>query len=268
LGEDDAAARKLGRAAFRAPGLLGGQAARAGLSCASCHRNGRNNPAFAFPGVSGEPGTADVTASFFSSHRGDGVFNPVPIPDLAGPPELLKVDRAPESGALEIFIRGLIVEEFDGPEPPPRAIEGLAAYVRGLAPEACPAEPRRSRSVENDIADALEATLAGSTAFAADDAAAAELLIGSARTTLGRIHERYPGAGHEAVREGLVAASAQLGEIQRRLRDRAEQPAVIGAVTEWKQAFDDLAQDLRASEPRSLYARDVLSRALAEPGAD
>ncbi|MFL6729987.1 MAG: hypothetical protein ACJ8EZ_08675, partial [Sphingomicrobium sp.] len=43
----------VGRALFRSPLLLGGQAARAGLSCASCHRNGRSNPHFHFPGISG-----------------------------------------------------------------------------------------------------------------------------------------------------------------------------------------------------------------------
>src|SRR5690606_35041701 len=32
---------EVGRAAFRSPLLLGGQAARAGISCESCHRSGR-----------------------------------------------------------------------------------------------------------------------------------------------------------------------------------------------------------------------------------
>jgi hypothetical protein len=76
---------EIGRAAFRTPLLLGGQAARAGLSCASCHRNGRGNPDFLFPGLSGPPGTADITASLMSSHRGDGRFNPKPIPTYLRP---------------------------------------------------------------------------------------------------------------------------------------------------------------------------------------
>ena len=40
---------EVGRSLFRSPLTLGGQAARAGLSCASCHRNGRTNlpPRFA-----------------------------------------------------------------------------------------------------------------------------------------------------------------------------------------------------------------------------
>src|SRR5688572_17121534 len=75
----------IGRAAFRTSLLLGGQAARAGLSCNSCHRNGRGNPDFQFRGFSGAPGTADVTSSLMSSHRGDGRDNPTPIPDLSGP---------------------------------------------------------------------------------------------------------------------------------------------------------------------------------------
>ena len=41
-----------GRALFNAPQLLGGQAARAGVSCASCHSNGRRNPHFQLAGIS------------------------------------------------------------------------------------------------------------------------------------------------------------------------------------------------------------------------
>jgi hypothetical protein len=128
---------EIGRIAFRAPLLLGGQAARVGLNCASCHRNGRTNPHFHFPGISGDPGTADVTASLMSSHRGDDIFNPKPIPDLAGDPSKLKVSRDPHKDDLKRFIHGLITQEFDGPEPPPAVLDGLVAYVRSLSPQAC-----------------------------------------------------------------------------------------------------------------------------------
>src|SRR3954454_1234593 len=136
----DAALRRseeIGRAAFRAPLLLGGQAARAGLSCSSCHRNGRGNPDFLFPGISGAPGTADVTASLLSSHRGDGIFNPRPIPDLAGPVTARKVSRDRGDPALAAFITGLITQEFDGPEPSPRVLAGVVDYVRALSPAGC-----------------------------------------------------------------------------------------------------------------------------------
>src|SRR5262249_28345066 len=107
LTHEQARSVEIGRAAVRPPMLLGGQAARAGLSCASCHRNGRSNPDFQFPGVSGAPGTADVTTSLLSSHRGDGVDNPRPIPDLGASKSALKVSQDPGSGALERFIHGL-----------------------------------------------------------------------------------------------------------------------------------------------------------------
>ncbi|HKR88156.1 MAG TPA: hypothetical protein VJS38_08255, partial [Phenylobacterium sp.] len=119
---------EIGRAAFRTPVLLGGQAARASLACETCHRAGRTNPDFQFPGVSGAPGTADVTQSIFSSHREDGIDDPKAIPDLSGPKTALKIAQAPGGRALESFIHGLITEEFDGPEPSPATLEGLAAY--------------------------------------------------------------------------------------------------------------------------------------------
>src|SRR6185295_5512794 len=124
----------IGRALFRSPLLLGGQAARAGLSCASCHRNGRTNPHFHFPGISGEPGTADVTASLMSQKRGDDIFNPKPIPDLGGDPKKLKVKGTPK---LHDFVHGLIAEEFSGPEPSAPALNSVVAYVSALSPAAC-----------------------------------------------------------------------------------------------------------------------------------
>lgn len=150
----------IGRTAFSAPLLLGGQAARAGLSCSSCHRRGRGNPDFTFPGLSGAAGTADVTSSVLSSHRGDGTHNPKPIPDLADSPRLAAHDR--ESRALETFIRGLIVEEFDGPQPTPAVLRGLAEYVRAVDPKACPAkgnEPVRLEAMLSDAGMALTAAL-------------------------------------------------------------------------------------------------------------
>ena len=140
---------EIGRVAFRAPLLLGGQAARVGLSCSSCHRNGRTNPDFHFPGVSGGPGTADVTTSILSSHRGDGTFNPKPIPDLAGDPAKRIVTRDRGKRDLAKFIDGLITQEFDGPEPPHKVLDGLAAYVRAIAPSNC-------GSGEIGVTDAVE----------------------------------------------------------------------------------------------------------------
>ena len=96
-----------------------------------------------------------MTDSLFSSHRGDGIDNPKPIPDLSGPKAALKIDQAGEGRALEGFIHGLVTQEFDGPEPTPAVLDGLAAYVRALSPDACPAAPRERVDARLLMIDAL-----------------------------------------------------------------------------------------------------------------
>lgn len=240
---------EVGRAAFRTPLLLGGQAARAGLSCASCHRSGRGNPDFAFPGLSDAPGTADVTSSLMSKKRGDGVANPRPIPSLVGAG---KVDRRTGSPALESFVHGLVAEEFDGAEPPPRVLAGLAAYVRALQPAACPAEARRPVSVALDLDAALRAVRAADTAFAAGDRAAGRLLIAAARTELGAIDERYAGLG--APQRALAAADQALAAAMKAADPRPALAAWLAEAPRW-------SRRLIRAEPRSLYDRRRLAAA-------
>lgn len=242
----DKAARRsvaIGRAAFRAPLLLGGQAARAGLSCASCHRNGRGNPHFSFPGLSGAPGTADVTSSLMSKRRGDGTINPKPIPDLAAATQ--SVSRDPRNAALESFIRGLIVEEFDGAEPPPAVLRGLVAYVRAIRPEFCGAggaEPVTLDAMlsDVDVASALHAARSG-------DSETARLLLGAARSALGRIDERFRLPGLEASRALLVMADAEL-------RDAQHAEDKVRAIRGWRQRWPQRRRMLRARAESSLFS--------------
>lgn len=240
---------EIGRAAFRTPLLLGGQAARAGLSCASCHRGGRGNPDFAFPGLSGAPGTADVTSSLMSKTRGDGVANPKPIPSLVGAG---KVDRRLDGHALETFVHGLVFEEFDGAEPPPRVLAGLAAYVRALQPLACPADDRRPVSVANDLDAALRAVRAADAAFAAGDRATGRLMIAAARSELGTIDERY--AGLAGPQRELAAADRALADAARTPDPRSQLAAWLADVPRWSRA-------LRKAERHSLYDRRRLASA-------
>lgn len=239
-----------GRALFAAPNLLGGQAAKAGLSCASCHINGRGNPHFLLAGVSDRAGTADVTNSFFSAARGNGRFDPVPIPDLALPG---KVARDPAAGALKPFIRDLIVEEFGGAEPTPAMLGALAAYVRAIGP--CDPE----RSLARTFGDQLQAIDDGMTGVAymieRGDMAGARLSIAAMRHQLGVIAERYTGSGFAPDRAALLAAS-------RRLQAIAADPA-MPALSRWKRDFDaEPAKRLRDAEPRSLYDAARLAQAL------
>ncbi|HEY0647408.1 hypothetical protein [Phenylobacterium sp.] len=244
---DPAAAQavEIGRAAFRTPLLLGGQAARVGLTCESCHRGGRGNPDFLFPGASGAPGTADVTLSLFSSHRGNGVHDPKPIPDLSGPRERLKVP----SDQLPPFIRGLIVEEFDGREPPPAVLAGLAAYVRALSPTACPAQARAPAGPAALLDDARRALTAAGQAFAAGDRPTAVLMIAAARARLGLLDERYRDLRAEVAL--LRAADAELASLQQAVREgRPDTPA---ALTRWTRQSRRLEAALAAQQGRSLF---------------
>ena len=237
---------EVGRAAFRSPLVLGGPAARAGLSCDSCHRDGRGNRLFQFPGVSGPPGTADVTTSRFSSHRGNGVDDPVAIPDLSGPKAALKVSQDPAGRDLSHFIEGLITQEFDGPTPSPAVLEGLAAYVRALDPAACPAgaQPRSAAAL---LHDADRAVAAGRLALAKGDADTALTMISAARAGLGRIDERYDGL--EASRAALRRADEALAAAARAVR--ASAPDAAARLAAWPP--DDLAAPLERQAEESLF---------------
>jgi tetratricopeptide (TPR) repeat protein len=244
----------IGRAAFRAPLLLGGQAARAGLSCNSCHRSGRGNPGFQFPGLSGAPGTADVTSSLMSSHRGDGVHNPVPIPDLSGP--VHKVSRAVSDPALATFIRGLIVKEFDGPEPAALTLASLADYVRALSPRACPLAHEQRTRLANRLAHARGALQAAQFALDARDAATARLMLASARTELGTIDERYAAPSLADNRQRLRDADLELAAIQQTVD--AGQPDAALRIAMWLADVPRWAEPLARDEPLSLFNAERL----------
>jgi hypothetical protein len=235
---------EIGRAAFRDPLLLGGQAARAGLSCESCHAGGRDNPRFRFPGLSGAPGTADVTSSLFSKVRGDAVFNPRPIPDLAGPRATLKTP--PE--ALPAFIRGLVVEEFDGAEPPAAVLQGLVDYMAALDPAACPPAREAPVTLAGHLADARRALAAAATA---PDPETAARMVAAARAALFLVDERYQRLPVET--QALRAAAARLAPLQAAARAGAPDLA------RWLADSRRLERRLAAREAESLYAPARLS---------
>jgi hypothetical protein len=254
-----AARIEVGRAAFRTQVLLGGQAARAGVNCETCHRNGRTNPDFLFPGVSGAPGTADVTNSLFSTHRGNGIDDPKPIPDLSGSKGRLKIDQDPGQKKLEPFIHGLITEEFDGPEPTPAALAGLAAYVRALSPAACPAQAREPLNVALLMSDTRRALKAAQAQAIAGDDTTAVLMVASARSRLGLIDERYAAPSLARPRARLRAASAQLATIQAALHDH--RPGAAPQLAAWLAASGRLEAELAARQSASLFNPALLAQA-------
>jgi len=251
----------IGRSAFRTPLLLGGQAARNGLSCNSCHRNGRGNPDFFLAEVSDAPGTADVTTSLMSSHRGDGIFNPKPIPDLSAGSGHRKVAQDDGSRGLDIFIRGLIVEEFDGPEPSAATLDGLSAYVRHLRPSACSGGERPIR-LAGHLADARAALESAKYALDLDDAAAARLMVASARGALQSVDERYPGPEFERQRDALRAAARELASIQSAIERNAVD--VDLRIAAWLAGMRAWSAPLERAEARSLYDADRLAEFLGQ----
>lgn len=244
-----------GEALFHTPTLLGGQAAKAGLSCASCHENGRDNPAFLFPNVSGKPGTADVTSSFFSSHRGNAIFDPVKIPDLTATG---KISRAANSQELEKFIRDLIVEEFNGQEPTPSVLAALAHYVRSLS--AGTGNDRVALTVESQLTAVDQAVLAAKEARQSDDLKLSHLLLASARHRLGLIHERYAGKRLSHQRSAIIAASRRLGELQ----DMSKGPDFTEALEKWESDFRKTRTLVSEKQHLSLYDPKRLKTALAQ----
>jgi hypothetical protein len=232
---------KRGALLFASPVLLGGQAAKAGLSCAACHRNGRGNPDFVFTGISGPPGTADVTHGLFSKIRADQVFNPVSIPDLATESGRTQVDRQ-LAGVLEAFLTAQIVEEFSGSVPEPQVVSDLAAYVRALDERACAAdsfEPQSWQTEVSQLRSGLDEQVVNSGAH-----------IGAMRAALGRLHNRFPAGEDAALRADLIAFSRSLasGEDFDGLRVR----------------LDRLVPHLAAATERSFYHSDVLESALPQ----
>ncbi len=251
---------ELGRAAFRTPLLLGGQASRAGIDCETCHRAGRGNPDFDFPGVSGAPGTADVTTSVLSSHRGDGIDNPKPIPNLSGPKAALKVSQDPASPALERFIHGIVTEEFDGDEPPPAVLKGLAAYVRALSPAACPAQSTERMTPAGALDDVRRTLRAALAAIGRSDGASAALMVEAARTQLGDIDERYAAPALAPQRAALERAAADLAASEADARRGSASAA--GAITAWLASEPGWAPGVIAAGPASLYDPTRLPQAV------
>lgn len=234
----------VGRIAFESPALLGGAAGRMGLSCSSCHVNGRGNPDFFVAGVSGAPGTADVTSSLFSKVRGNDAVDPMPIPDISARDGTQIRDRlGPEFRAK---VHGLIVEEFDGQEPGERIMSAIVDYMAGLA--LCPDPAVRGPVTPDTDLDAARTAFAiAQASYGADR----RLMVRAARERLERVHERFPAADHADVREALLAASEALSA----WLDGAD-PALA------RQALDAAAQKAAAKATASLYAPDILRAAL------
>lgn len=119
----------LGDMAFDSPYIFGEPAQSIGLSCNTCHNKSITNPQFFVPGISRVAGGLDVSNSFFAGHANNGHFDPLDIPDLRGIRFTAPYGRNGRFPSLRDFVRNVIVNEFNGPEPDPMILDGIVAYM-------------------------------------------------------------------------------------------------------------------------------------------
>ncbi len=236
---------QLGRAAFRSPFLLGGQATRQGLTCQACHMQGQRSSEFFIEGLSEDPGTADVTNFHFSDDLGDDVFNPSRIPSLSD--DVRGVDYTPESGELEKLVTRLITKEFNGKTPHPDVFAGLLAYLRALDVTACGVGKTQTPQINGEALlgyHIQSLTQMFDMIISADYASEAEqFMIASLRYELGNLYRHYPNtkALHTEL-EGIgQLLSARTGEVS--------EPNFLAARDKW----ETIKPTLEAQFSKSLF---------------
>jgi cytochrome c peroxidase len=122
----------LGDMLFATPGIFGGMARKAGLSCATCHQQGHNNPKLFVPGLSSRPGTFSTANGMFSPHSG-GRSEPVTPPSLRGAVHLAPYAHDGRFATLREFIHNAVVNEFAGAEPSAQVVDALEAYIKDIS---------------------------------------------------------------------------------------------------------------------------------------
>lgn len=243
---------EIGRALFRSPALLGGPAARLGLSCNACHSNGRVNARFMLPELTNRPGAADVTSEWASHVRGDGVMNPVDIPDLAGVATREAFGHARDP-SLEHFVHSVIMDEFQGHEPPPQALAGLLVYLRALDASVCARPGAVTLATSAD--DVRRAVAAAANA----DTPTARLLLLAGQDAIGRIVERLPSSRFARERHTLEALARELAALRRADDVNA---ALAEFTPAWSARFEAAVSRVARRERRTYFNEATLRSAL------
>ncbi len=246
---------EIGRALFRSPGLLGGPAARTGLSCNACHTNGRINAHFFLPELTNRAGAADVTSEWSSKVRGDSVMNPRDIPDLAGVGERPTLGRLHDPSLVH-FVDSAITEEFQGERPPRQAFEGVIAYLRALDTRACRAgeTPVTLTHAADDVRRALAAARNA-------DAPTARAVLLAAQDAVARVVERLPARDFPSERSDLETLARELGAA--RNAGAQVNPALEALTPGWTARFDAVIARIARRERSTYFNEAVMRRDLA-----
>ena len=114
---------------FDSPEIFGQPARILGLACATCHNRGDINRRFFIPGISHQPGAADVDGAFFNARFNDHRADSIDTPSLRGIRFTAPYGRDGRFASLRTFTRNVIVNEFGGPEPTPLMLDALITYM-------------------------------------------------------------------------------------------------------------------------------------------
>jgi cytochrome c peroxidase len=115
---------------FDSPAIFGEVAQNLKVACSTCHNRSDINRDFFIPGVSHQPGAADVDGGFFNPLFNDLRADSLDTPSLRGIRLTGPYGRDGRFGSLRMFTRNVIVNEFAGPEPTPFMLDTLMAYMR------------------------------------------------------------------------------------------------------------------------------------------
>lgn len=248
----------LGRLFFESPALLGGQAARMGLSCSSCHPSGRSNPNFFIRGVSSTQGTADVKKSFFSSNGGDQHFNAVAIPDLADHNQSKIVNR--NSIEFRNKIRELIEVEFDGQPASNMVIDALQNYLINTDLSFCiDHQLKKDINLMQDWQRLLETIKFIEHAAIDRHEEHFVFLVRVARQRLNKIYQRYGIANDEEIDLNIIDSSRMFESIESsNLKNRLFQ------LDQWHKHAANLFIRLIQAESKSAYSEKELENYLGK----
>lgn len=143
----------LGELLFHAPDILGEEAQRTRLSCATCHPGGATARWFFVEQVSDRPGNVDLTSSIFHPPADDGFDNPINIPSLRGVGKTAPYGFDGRFPTLREFLRHVVETETGGDALSLLAEDSLVAFLDSLLLPSSPTElnqsARRGRDVFN-----------------------------------------------------------------------------------------------------------------------
>ncbi|PWE30013.1 cytochrome C [Maritimibacter sp. 55A14] len=147
---------------FDSPEIFGDPARSNGIACSTCHNRSDINQRFFIPGVSHQPGAADVDGGFFNPMFNDRRADSLDIPSLRGLRFTGPYGRDGRFASLRDFSRNVIVNEFGGAEPTPFMLDALVAYMtefdflpnsmvtpEGALTEAAPEAAQRGEEIFN-----------------------------------------------------------------------------------------------------------------------